>query len=167
MRKILLCLIILLLNLTILSQTTKKSWSDEVTFSDGTALASDSLINKENLQIPAININVSKKVFQGKLLDIGKSPLQVSKNALAAISRKNSLLARQIRQQINGYYSFEQNGKEITVFGLSSIKNQGELYKCVQNQNCQLECEATIIQLNIKDKTENLILITAIKLLKN
>lgn len=167
MRNVLLGLIILLVNLAVFSQTSKKSWSDEVAFSDGTTIASESVINKENIQISADDINIYKKVFQGRLLDIGKSPLRVSKNALAAISKKNGLIARRIKQQINGYYSFEQSGKEITVFGLNSVKNQGALAECVRSQNCKLECAATIIQLKIKDKTENLILITAAKLLKN
>lgn len=166
MRKILLCPIILLVNLTVFSQTIEKGWSADVAFSDGTVFASESNINKENLRLSPNNINIYKKVFQGKLRDIGKSPLQISKNTLTAISGKNSLLARQIRRHVNGYYGFEQNGKEITVFGLSSIGNEGKLYKCVQNQNCKLECRATIIQLKVKDNTENLILVTAMRFLK-
>lgn len=167
MRNILLCLIILLASVASFAQTDKRSWSSDVRFSDGTTFASDSVINEKNLRLSAGNVNIYKKVFKGKLLDIGKSPLQISKNSLSAIARKNNLLARKIKQQINGYYSFEQNGKDITVFGINSVKNQDKLYECVQNRNCQLECEATIIQLNINDKTENLVLITSLKILKD
>lgn len=165
MRLNLLLLTVLLVNLSVFSQVQKKDWSDEIVFNDGSRLISNSVINKKNLQLSKNDISIYKKTFQAQLRDIGKSPLQINEKTLAAISKRNKLISKKIKENINGYYSFEQNGKDISVLGLNSVKNQYDLDRCVKSQSCRLNCEVTIIQLSLKDGTENLILLTSAKIL--
>lgn len=156
--------LLLLGNLTVFSQT------KEITFADNTRLVTTNIESKSFDSSSKKNIKIANKRFYANFSTYGKGILVLSTNTLAAISKKNKMLARDIKRGMTSY-SIEQDGNEFYFPGLNSItdlkKDIDLLNSCFEKKSCKVECEAIIVQIEQKDKTENVLILKSIKFLKD
>lgn len=164
MKKYLLCLLILCGSSAVFSQVPKsKDRVYTITFTDGSKFETTESVNSTNLPVSAITIY--NKQATGVLFDFGEPSFSISKNTLAAISKKNRLLASQIKNKVYMGIAIRQNENDaVRIHGFRSVNNTEQLSACLNSKKiCRVEAQIVLIEVKTKDKTENFALVKTMK----